>query len=1059
MKAPIRFLTLLFGSLFLIAGSGFVRASAFGPPSADSVKINVSSTSVGTNTTATLTVTVTRRNGAPETDGTVISATVSPPTIGAVAGVGASGTASGSTSPLVGGVASFVFIAGNTPGTATVSISLPPANGYPNTVVSKVPITVVQGDGNNPSLKISPTSVTLPQNLVGAAPYFGSPYMAELTVEWRGLITGQLLNGTISVATSPVGSIAFSMLDDPTTPWTGETKTPQTAEGNEFLTELGSGPVKVTAGIATIFVHAGASTGPATLTITALDPETNRTISSQLNVNVVTPPGANLPTALTLSQAAGGVYVKDSNGPQSKLITATATNIYGTPVVSNPGVDNVRFDIVGPSGTDAQLFGLSNSGWPQIGSSVLTATGAGDASVYLFAGHEQGPVQIRATMDAYDGDAGNGVTNPITATTTVVVSDGRLYSLTITSPVVNAIAVNGITSSTSTSGGSGGTTTTPTNPDATYSLTVSAIATDRQGNPVLPGTEIRFGLIDTPQAPDFTSTCNGLGAFQICGTLGNPSPGAVFFSSPDGQFKTAGGGAGPGDTLVVFGKQWHGVPDGNDDLESALPITSIANQTQLFTLFPFNRNDTTGSKTLADPLPYVIGRATIGNINSPATTYLVTSNEVTGSDSVTKAVATTKLNYPSSRLNHGVVIWAQGTGPDTAFKDANGNPTTRLVTDAIMTTYPAVADLIVSASPNPIPGNGTVPVTVCVTDALHVPIANLRFNFSFSNLGAGSGTVDSVVDGKVFNGDSQTGWTHGATGSDGCVTASVYTNGIASSSGGSGSSGTPTLTFSAPGYGPGSTGSVAIPITAGGDLILQVSPSALGGLGGPVTLTLLTSNGKPVPGVQLKGTCTGDTVNLSSGPGTTGSDGKTGATISANLDGYLKGGTPVAAGSGSCTFTTASGSPTAIVNLKGTDFCVTNPTDPACITGSGSGTTGNKLTIVVDASTSTGTDTSIFDSVTASLGSGSEFSPSKTSTVTCSAVAATTDASSGANRNTCTYTVPATITTVGLIATPGAGQKFVSWALNCSASDSHATTTTIPIAGDTTCTATFTTGP
>jgi hypothetical protein len=996
---------------------------------------------VGTNSTATLTVTVTRRNGTPETDGTIISATVSPPTIGAIAGVGTGGTASGSTSPLVGGVASFVFIAGNTPGTATVTISLPPANGYPNTVVSKVAITVIQGDGNNPSLKISPSSVTLPQNLVGVGPYFGSPYMAELKVEWRGLITGQLLNGTISVATSPVGSIAFSMLDDPTTPWTGETKTPQTAEGNEFLTELGSGPVKVTAGIATIFVHAGASTGPATLTITALDPETNRTISSQLNVTVVTPPGANLPTALTLSQTAGGVYVKDSNGPQSKLITATVTNIYGTPAIPNPGVDNIRFDIVGPSGSDAQLFGLSTGGWPQIGSSVLTATGAGGASVYLFAGHTQGPVQIRATVDAFDGDAGNGVTVPITATTTVVVSDGRLYSLTITSPMVNAIAVNGITSSTSTSGGSGG--TTPTNPDATYSLTVSAIATDRQGNPVLPGTEIRFGLIDTPQAADFTSTCNGLGAFQICGTLGNPQPGTLYFSSPDGQFKTAGGGAGPGDTLVVFGKQWHGVAAGNDDLESALPVTGIASQTQLFTLFPFNRNDTTGSKTLADPLPYVIGRATIGNINSPVATDSSGAATITGT-------ATTKLNYPSSRLNHGVVIWAQGTGPDTAYKDANGNPTTRLVTDAIMTTYPAVADLIVSASPNPIPGNGTVAVTVCVTDALHVPIANLRFNFSFSNLGAGSGTVDDT---------STSGWTANATASNGCVIASVYTNGIASSSGGGGgggSSGTPTLTFTAPGYAAGSSASVAIPITAGGNLILLAAPSALGGTGGPVTLTLLTSNGQPVPGVQLTGTCTGATVSLGAGPGTTGSDGKTSATIAADLDGFGS------AGSGTCTFTTASGSPTATVTLKGIDQCkqLADPsTEPKCTTGGSGGGTGNKLTIVVDASASTGTNTTIFDSVTASLGNGSQFSPGNAETVTCSAVAATTDASSGTNRNTCTYTVPTTVTSVVLTATAGALQQFVSWALNCTASDSHATTTTIPIAGDTTCTATFATSP
>jgi len=1027
MKTPIRFFAMLFGSLLLAAGSDHARASAFGPPPADNVNIDVSANSIGTNSTATLTVTVTRRNGAPENDGTLISATVSPPSIGSIAGSGSSGVGS-SSSALSGGVASFVFIANNTPGTATVTISVPPVNGHPTTVTSKVTITVVQGDGNNPSLKVTPSTVTLPQNLVGAAPYFGSPYMAEVQVEWRGLISGQLINGKISVATSPVGSIAFSTLDDPTTPWTGETKTPPTAEGNEFLTELGSGPVNVTAGIGTIFIHSGAATGPATLTITAVDPETNRTISSQIAVNVITPPGANLPTSVTLSQAAGGVYINGSNGPQSKIVSATVTNIYGTPAIADSGVDNVQFDIVGPSGTDAKLFGISATGVPQIGSSVKTATGSSGASVYVLAGNVQGPVQIRATVDGYDGDVdGSVITTPITATTTVVISDGQLYSLTITSPMVNAIAVNGITSSSSSSGSS----TTPTQPDATYSLTVSAIATDRQGNPVLPGTEIRFGLIDTPQAPDFTSTCNGLGAFQICGSQGSPQPGALYFSSPDGQFKTAGGGAGPGDTLVVFGKQWHGVPDGNDDLESALPISGIASQTQLFTLFPFNRNDTTGSKTLADPLPYVIGRATIGNINSPVATDSSGAATVTGT-------ATTKLNYPSSKLNRGVVIWAQGTGPDTAFKDSNGNPTTRLVTDAIMTVYPAVADLVVSASPNPIPGNTTVDVNVCVTDAQHVPVSGLRFGFSFSDLGVGSGTVDGI----------DAGLTHNATGPDGCVVANVSTQGIAGSSSGGGgggsSSGTPTLTFVAPGYSAGSSGSVAIPINASGDLILLASPSALPGTGGNVTLTLRSSNGQPVSGVQLTGTCTGNTVSLYSGPGTTGANGTTTATITASLDAY---GT---VNTGTCTFTTASGSPTATVNLSGVNLCINDPTHAGCTTTGTGGGTGNTVNITVDASASPAAPSGCTSNCTATVkaiisGGTAVFSPGGTNTVTCYGTP-------GQTASVCSLTVPTGVASINLTATPATGGAFGAWSNTCTGTTPS---TTLTIAGTTNCTATF----
>jgi hypothetical protein len=909
MKAPIPFLAMLFSSLLLVAGSERAHASAYGPPPADNVKIDVSSSSVKTNSTATLTVTVTRRNGTPEADGTILSATVSPPTIGTVAGVGAAGTASGSTSPLVGGVASFVFIAGNTPGTATITISLPPVNNHPNTVTTTTQIAVSvpdssdPGAGNNPSLVISPTTVTLPQNLAGVGPYLGSPYMAELKVEWRGLITGQLLNGKISASITPTVVAAFSTLDDPTTPWVGETKTPPTAEGNEFLTELGSGPITVTAGIGTIYVHAGSVTGTATLNVTALDPETNRTISSQMKINVITPPGANLPTSLTLSQSTGGVYINapGTPGPQSKAIIATVGNIYGTPAIAAPGTDNIRFEIVGPAGTDALLSGFSPAlGVQQVGTSITAATGSGGANVYFLAGKKSGPVQIQATVDAYDGDIGNGVTIPITATTSVMVSDGRLYNLTITTPVVNAIAVNGVSASTSTSGGSAP--TIPLKPDATYSLTVSALATDRQGNPVPPGTEIRFGLIDGPQTTDVASSC-GLADFQICGTLGNPQPGGTYFSSPDGHFHSKGGGAGPGDTLVVFGKQRHGAPAGYDDLETALSIAKVVDDTTLFTYFPFNLNDTSGSTPPSAPLPYVIGRATIGNINSPVTTDSNGRTSITG-------VATTTLNYPVSQLSKSVVIWAQGAGTDPlATNPANS---TRTVTDAIVTGYPGLADVKIIVSPSPIPGNTTADVQVCIIDALRVPIPGVAFDYSFGSLGVGSGSVDGV--------DGASGHLTKPTDTNGCVDVSVTTNGLASSSGGgSGSSGGPTLTFSS-GAG-GATTTTNIVVSSGP--ILLAAPSALNSGVSTVTLTLLQSDGTPVPGVQLTGTCDAK-ISIQSPPAPTDAHGKTTVTISADLDAYKS------PSSGKCTFTTSTGTPVATVNLQGIDLCLVDQTNPLC---------------------------------------------------------------------------------------------------------------------------------
>ena len=63
--------------------------------------------------------------------------------------------------------------------------------------------------------------------------------------------------------------------------------------------------------------------------------------------------------------------------------------------------------------------------------------------------------------------------------------------------------------------------------DGTYSLTVSAIATDRQGNPVLEGTPIEFGMIDEPA---FGFPGSGQGTFSLSGTDGNPQEDGFLFA-------------------------------------------------------------------------------------------------------------------------------------------------------------------------------------------------------------------------------------------------------------------------------------------------------------------------------------------------------------------------------------------------------------------------------------------------------------------------------------------------------------------------------------------------
>lgn len=891
-------------------GGGGGSHDAFTPPGADTIQIAPGASSITTNSFTTLTITVKKDDGTAENDGTTVNASVSPSTIGTVSGAAGQAAGTTATNTLSGGKTSFNFTSSNQAGAATITISLPAGtNGSPNTATNSTTITVTGGNTNDPRLQLTPSgTMTLPispfsigQQLTSPFPgnFIGSPYVGEVAIQWRHS-NGQLVSGTLQVNVSidKLTVAGFSELDDPNTQWIGATQTPPTTQGNEFLTILGSGPVNVTGGVGTVFVHAGNVAGTANLTVTAIDPDNSQTISSQLVVTVAGS-GTTLPSSIFASSP-NGVYISGSNGAQSTIVSAKVTDGSNTPV-ADPGdaFDNVQFQIVGPAGNDARLTGVDAAGNQQTGTTVLAATHQGVANVTFQAGTQQGPVQVRATADRGDGSVDNGIQDPVSATTTVVVSDGKLFSLTLTSPgyLAPSILINRVSTQATliNQTGTGGV-TIPPDPNATYSFTVSAIANDRQGNPVLPGTTIKFGSIDSP--------VDSNGVFAIQGAQGDPKEGTTEFDATDGHFLTAGGGVGPGDTLLVFGK----LVEGNSDLESAAKVTSVQSQTRMTLATPFNLNDTTGqSVDYHAVLPYIVGRAQIGNITSPATT-----------DSI-GAVSTT-LNYPVSALGHTTAVWAQGNSTDTVTGGSN------LVTDIALLVFPGVAPAKIVISPNPIPGNITIPVFACIYDALGSPLAGVNFSFAFSGLGVGSGTLDGISTG---------GTVPDATDASGCVETTVVTNGIAASSGTGSGSGSPELTFSA------GDATASAPITASGGLILLANPSSLGGAGGTVILTLLNSNGTPVPGVQLTGSCQGDgSIGFAFPPpdrGVTRPDGTTEVDISAQLDGV----TPK---SGSCTFTTATGSPTATVNLQGVSICGVSPEPPGCNTG---GTTTSPIVISV----------------------------------------------------------------------------------------------------------------
>lgn len=735
------------------------------------------------------------------------------------------------------------------------------------------------------TLTLTATATTLPLNSRGVSPFIGSPFIGEVSISWRRP-NGDLVSGQeVAVSASPVSVISFSTLDDPTTQIERDSQG-NYLRGNEFLDKLGSGPVKVTGGIATIFVHSGDVAGSGTITVTARDADSNQTISKTISFTVQNAT-APLPASISMGASPTGIYLQNSTGTTSSLLSALVLDggnqLIPDPTSGNNSFNNVQFEVVG-SPNNGSLSGLG-AGGSTTGQTIKVRTVQGVAAVSFRSGSVEGPIQIRATADRSDNNVDNGISDGVSTVTTVVVSDGKLFSLSITRPDSNALYANPVSGT----AGPGAAGTAPPFHNGTYSLTVSALATDRQGNPVI-NQPVRFGQIDSPITGFPT---DGPGTFVIAGLDGNPQESGTLFTAPSGRF-TQPGGAGPGDTLLVFGDL---VP-GNRDLESARSILSVNTATSLNVVTPFNRNDDTGNSVDNGPvLPYVIGRAADGNITA---------------DGVTDAngVASVTLNYPVTRLGKAVYVFAQSDSATTTSA-------IKKVTDIKLMRYAGMLPLRISASPTTIPGNTTVAVNVCLRDNLNSAIQGQFIQFGFAELGTGTGTVD---------GTANAGVTGDATGSNGCVVATVRTSGV--SSGGTGT-GEPRVIFSNPDV----EEPAPVLITAAGGLILTANPTAFVGTGGTITLTLRDASGSPVPGVAIGGTCSSADVSLDSGPGVTNAQGQTTAVVSAlNLNRY---GT---AGSATCTFRTP-GTETAIVNFTGINLCTlgagASPPPPAgaCPTG------------------------------------------------------------------------------------------------------------------------------
>jgi len=306
----------------------------------------------------------------------------------------------------------------------------------------------------------------------------------------------------------------------------------------------------------------------------------------------------------------------------------------------------------------------------------------------------------------------------------------------------------------------------------------------------------------------------------------------------------------------------------------------------------FNRNDDTGAIVdYGNVLPYVVGRATDGNIGGTAVTD-------------ENGVATTQMNYPVSMIGKAITMWARGTASTGVGQE--------LITDAEIASFPAISPLTLTASPSTIPGNNSALVTVCLVDATGAPVQGVFVDFGFS-LASGTGRVDGVA---------AAGSLATATGSGGCAVADVETSGMTQT-------GDNQLIFSA-----GSAEPAVVEVVLAEGLILQATPSTFVGDGThTVTLRLIDGSGNPVVGAPLTGTCTAGSASGNSNvslldqiPLTNSSGTSTVRVRASEMDG------PNERAEWTCTFSAAGGEPTADVLFIGRDVCLfgTSPPPTGC---------------------------------------------------------------------------------------------------------------------------------
>ncbi len=822
----------------------------------------------------------------------------------------------------VGGIAQVFFHSGQTvAGTVTVRASANDPSNASRSVSGQTTVNITEDVNAVPLIEFVVQFSELPVNQFGVLPFVGSPFMSSVVVKTRefdrtaipgGTVVngGVESNGPIWVGTPDDGGGDFNE-------FTGLENDPEDPN-NPQRTIFASQPEETTGdGVAQFFINALDRPGVSEFFVSyqAEHPDTGliETISSTISFTVTDSGSTGLPENVVVNNPGLSLHVEGSGGLTSRLIEIQLLDGALNPVTNTVGdgfaINNLRVELIGDGPRSGESLSSTNAQGNVVeGSEIETRTVNGIANVNFRSGTDTGSQTVRFSADRRDNNIDNGIQDPVFADVTFVISDGRLFSVQIVSPNTNNVRINAVSSAVAVPFTGQG---IPFDPDGSYGLTVSVLATDRSGNPVIQGTEIQFGLLDSPLV-EGSFPASGPGTFALSGTNGNPNENGTTFNAPGGLFTSAGGGAGPGDSLVIFGEE----SVGNRDLESRRIVGSVNSDTSLTVTSRFNFNDDTGvSVNNGFVLPYAIGRATKASIGGSGFTDA-------------NGIASVNLNYPANILGHSAIIWAQGNG-DVVDNEVE------TVADVESVVYPGAGILILTANPTNVTSNTSTEVLLCVTDAVLSPVQGLTIAFQVTDSFGANISVDGV---------SNSGNVATPTQADGCTMATLSSQGVLLSTDINIDffAGTTLIPLGGCSTADDACDTVRIEGAAlNSQQLIPIPPRFVGDQANAIiTLRLRSSSGQPIEGTQIL--LQGDDCSISGGddnaqiivleePGITDVNGETITRIRVTgLNGCDSG------GEATCTFSTASNlatAPRATVIFTGFALSVLfSPPPPQCAT-------------------------------------------------------------------------------------------------------------------------------